>query len=203
MRGWLCAACVLLCVMLFGTRVDGQQYGSGTVEVGGALARAAGQDGYDLRVRFTAQAETPVAEALLVYAEPSRVLLLAHQIQGASRENGFFADALGSGMGDSSNFGYNLRLPYNPEFLGDNAIRVVLVSKGKEYLVAAGRINSTHFNVTTSFDVAYGPDGSIEAVTGLQHCCGGGGRCGRMCITCDGAYFTCDRINCTIECGWL
>jgi hypothetical protein len=154
-------------------------------------------------LRYSLDADIVLGDAVLVYAEPSHVLLVQHSFRDGDTGRLGQGGALALGSGAGGRFSYDLLLPYNPEILGDSAISVTLRSKGRDWLIAAGRIDAMSFSIATRFDVTYAADGSIEAITGQQHCCGGGGRCGRMCITCDGAYFTCDRINCTIECGWL
>ena len=87
-------------------------------------------------------------------------------------------------------------LPYAPA--GDEEIRVEAVRpNGEKTLLLAGRVNVSQFNVTTELEV----DRQTEELRPRKHCCSCGS-CGTMCEDCFGAYFTCDCVGCTIECGW-
>jgi hypothetical protein len=156
-----------------------------------------------MQVDYSLDSEVPFGDALLIYAEPSHVLLVEHSFRAGAPSVDVPAKALVRGTGNAPSVRYDLRLPYDPDILGDTGMSIVLLSNGRELLIAAGRVNARHFSFTTSFEVVYSPDNNQFAITRQMHCCGGGGRCGQMCIDCPGAYFTCDRIACTIECGWL
>jgi opacity protein-like surface antigen len=200
-RRLVCALAVLFAV-LGSIAADASQAGAGLIEVSGTGGRGRLQ-AYDMHLHYSLDSDISLGDAILVYAEPSHVLLVQHSFHDGGPGSFGQAGALAHGSGNGARFGYDLLLPYNPQILGDSAITVTLRAKGRDWLIAAGRIDAMAFSIATRFDVVYAADGSIEAITSVEHCCGGGGRCGRMCVTCDGAYFTCDRINCTIECGWL
>lgn len=200
----LAAAAAGATLLLSSATAYASQASSGFVEITGTKRGRGIPQGYNLHVKYSLDAINPPGDAVLVYAEPSHVLLLQHSFRDAEAGASSRAlHALAQGASNGSAFSYDLLLSYDPAILRDSGVSVTLISKGREWLIAAGRVNSTEFNFTTHFDVVSNSEGSVEAITGVEHCCGGGGTCGRMCVTCSGAYFTCDRINCTIECGWL
>lgn len=202
MRGRLLRMILATLVTLTGADAFASQLSGGVVEVSGAGSKGMGA-GYSLSLSYTIDSDAPPGEAVLVYAEPSHILLVQHSFRDRGLGETGFSEALAHGRGNTRSFSYDLLLPYNPRVLGDSAISVVLRSQGRDWLVAAGKVDTRAFNFTTRFEVIHDAEGAIVTTAGAQHCCGGGGRCGQMCVTCDGAFFTCDRINCTIDCGWL
>lgn len=197
-RRRVCSSAVLL--LLVSAATNASQVSVGQVTLMGHAGRDSAQ-GYNLQVSYGN--EVPIGDAILIYAEPSHLLLVEHSFRAGVPAVSVPAKALARGTGSGLRFNYDLRLPYDPKILGDTGMSVVLLSHGREWLIASGRLQAAHFAFSTSFDVVYSPDNRPVAITSVQHCCGTeGSRCGRQCIDCPGAYFTCDRIACTIECGW-
>lgn len=164
---------------------------AGVLQVSGAFKPETGKTAFRLDLAYGASAPL-TGQALLVFAEPSHSLLLAHvepSYQGAED----FGEALALMRGPSDGFRHSVTLPYHP--LTDRRIVVVLKDGiGQEWLIADAMVNLRSFDFSTSF--AGGP---IAAAV-YHHCCRGP-RCSQMCIDCDTPEFTCDLIDCDIQCG--
>src|SRR5215213_1579992 len=99
-------------------------------------------------------------------------------------------------MARGQSFRHTLSLPYNAKSSADSRIEVLMRSGRQRSLVASGKVDVRDFHYSTSFSVMTLPDGSLDYLGG-SHCCSGG-ICGRMCVTCAGAFFVCDLVGCSI-----
>lgn len=89
-----------------------------------------------------------------------------------------------------------VRFPFG---FGEEAeFRAVAVFGGERFTLTAAKVRGEVFEVSTAFELVSRKDGRIE-VGSFQHCCSGP-RCSRMCVTCKGPGFSCDLIECSIEC---
>lgn len=181
---------------------------SGNVEVGGKLLRGSkGKSNFLLSVGFAADTNLAFGEALLVYAEPSHTLLFAHvNTRGRHpqviEEDMTLEKALSRAYGPvGRTFKHLLSLPYDPRLQADSRVEVLMRSAGRTALLASGAVNVEDFAFTTSFSALTLPDGSLDFIGGT-HCCSGV-ICGQMCVTCAGAFFTCDLIGCSINCEYF
>jgi hypothetical protein len=202
---WLVAALLLTTGAIRG-QMDGGSWkevaGTGTARVA-VSGRAYTPHSYTLRIAYQSFGGPTLGDALLVYGEPSHTLLLAHvnsAIKGIPTEERSTADPLVRIYGTAHRFSHEFSLPYNPKSQGDTRIAVVMRSGGKDILIADGTVNVREFSYVTTFSVMELPDGTFDY--SRTHCCQGTS-CNKICTTCDGAFFTCDLINCTIECNYL
>lgn len=171
------------------------------VEVKGKLIQERGLSRFSLSISYKSETFDTLGDALLVYAEPSHVLLFAHvntrgrtkSLDDLGRE---LEPALARVYSPGQRFQHALILPYDPQKLRDTRIEVVMKSRGQDSVLASGNVNLLDFQYSTTFTVATYPDGSIEYLAG-NHCCSGP-RCSGVCANCPGAFFSCDLINCTI-----
>lgn len=176
-----------------------------SVEVAGKLLPLKGSTRYELRVSYAAESRKALGEALLVYAEPSHTLLFAHVNTGwplgkALENESLAEEALALVNGPGENFQHALTLPYRPQALDDSRIDVVMRTRGRDVLLASGKVNVRDFQYSTTFSALATP-GGIEYLAGT-HCCSGP-NCARMCVSCPGAFFSCDLITCTINCEYF
>lgn len=203
------ALCLVATLLLTTGAIRGQietdsrkkvEVGTARVEVSG---RAHGAHSYTLGVAYRSLGGPILGDALLVYGEPSHTLLLAHvnsATKGLAAETLGMADPLVRVYGTAHGFSHELSLPYNPKSQGDTRIAVIMRSGGKDTLISDGTVNVREFSYVTTFSAMELPDGTFDY--SRTHCCQGTS-CSKICTTCDGAFFTCDLINCTIECNYL
>ncbi len=205
---------VLLCVisMLFGgvstlataEEVPGQA--TAKVDVSGKLTQQGGAPSFRLTVSYSSDSENTLGDALLIYAEPSHTLLLAHvnsrlRLKGVGEED-LAEQALSLVYSrPGRTFQHTLSLPYSPRAFADTRVEVVMRSRGQSYLLASGKVNVSDFQYSTTFSTVARPGGVIEYLGGM-HCCSNA-ICGKICTTCSGAFFSCDLINCDINCEYF
>jgi len=176
------------------------------VEVSGKFAQQGGASSFRLTVNYSSDSENALGDALLVFAEPSHMLLFAHvdsrfRLKGVGEED-LAEQALSlvySRPGRS--FQHTIFLPYNPKALADTRVEVVMRSHGQSHLLASGKVNVSDFQYSTTFSTVVLPDGVREYLGGT-HCCSNA-ICGKICVTCSGAFFSCDLINCEINCEYF
>lgn len=189
-RGQALFPAVALLLLCTGSSTAAQEP-SGVLKVAGVFGQGAGRSAF--RLDFTAGLSQPAGEALLVFAEPSHVLLLAH-VDPSFQGPDDFRDALALMRAPSDSFRHSVTLPYHP--LTDKRILVVLKDNdGRERVVADALVNLHSFDFSTSF-----AGDLVSGSTKYHHCCRGP-RCSDMCIDCDTPEFTCDLIDCDIQCG--
>jgi len=166
---------------------------SSFVQVAGVFGQGTGKPAFRLDLTYGAGLSAPAGQALLVFAEPSHSLLLAHvdpSFQGPED----FREALALMRGPSDALRHSVTLPYHP--LTDRRIVVVLKGNdGQERVVADAKVNLRNFEFSTSFEA-----GPVTNAAVYHHCCRGT-RCSQMCIDCETVSFTCDLIDCDIQCG--
>jgi hypothetical protein len=173
------------------------------VEVSGKLVQVDGAPSFRLTVSYLANSENALGDALLIFGEPSHTLLFAHVDTRApfrgvvDEELGEKALSLAFGR-PGRHFQHALSLAYNPSLLGDTRVEVVMRWHGQSYLLASGRVNVSDFQYSTTFSTLSAADGFKEFLGGM-HCCSGP-MCGKICATCPTAFFSCDLINCKIDC---
>jgi hypothetical protein len=166
------------------------QQNPATLQVSGGLERVSGRQGFRLDVSYSAES-SPHGKALLVYAEPSHSLLLAHVDPDLDLAD--YREALALTRGSASRARHSLSLAYHP--FADRRIVVVLKDgSGREQVIADATVNLRSFDFSTSFE------GDPIASAVYHHCCRGP-RCAQMCVDCDTPEFTCDLIECDIQCG--
>lgn len=76
---------------------------------------------------------------------------------------------------------------------------VLRTTDGQEQVVADALVNLRRFDFTTSVTLG-GEPGEVATTAKYTHCCRGG-TCDRICIECETASFTCNLIDCDIQCG--
>lgn len=172
-----------------------------SVEIVGERTGSALTPAFLLHVRFEAGVASSPYQALLVYAEPEHRLLFA-QFDDASappaslREAVEGQGALAALSGSLAKIDVRVALPYEPMVVGPDRIEVKLVWEGKAVTVASAAVDPRSFQFLTTFQ--QGPRGS-HAVVKAEHCCTSQ-RCGQICTNCNGPFFFCDMIECTIDC---
>jgi hypothetical protein len=115
----LIAVAVLLLCMEVGVNAQEQ---SGVLRVTGAFGEGPGKPVFRLDLTY-AGSSTSSGQALLVFAEPSHSLLLAH-VDPSFQSSENFQEALALMRGPSDGFRHSVTLPYHP--LTDRRIVVVL-----------------------------------------------------------------------------
>lgn len=168
------------------------QQNPATLQVSGGLERVSGKQGFRLNLSYGEGSFTHSARALLVYAEPSHSLLLAH-VDPALLDSADYRAALALTKGSSKSIRHSLSLPYQP-FTDKRIVVVLKDGTGTELVVADATVNLRSFDISTSFE------GDLIASAVFHHCCRGP-RCQQMCVDCDTPEFTCDLIECDIQCG--
>lgn len=162
-----------------------------TLQMSGGLEHVSGREGFRLDISYSAESFPHAGQALLVYAEPSHSLLLAHV--DADLDLADYREALALTRGSASRARQSLSLPYHP--FTDRRIVVVLKDGGgRDQVLADATVNLRSFDFSTSFE------GDPVASSAYHHCCRGP-RCEQMCVDCDTPEFTCDLIECDIQCG--
>lgn len=202
--------CLVAALLLASQAVRGQREGTlqgwsaearmQQVEVSGKLHLSGT---YLLRVAYRSPKELPPSEALLIYGEPSHTLLLAHVNPDAkwlAPESLVPAKPLALVYGKTQSFSHEISLPYNPKVSGDARVVVIMRDRGQDRLIADGKVNVSNFSYVTTFSTIELPDGEFDELR--RHCCKGG-KCAQICTECSGAFFTCDLINCDIDCNYL
>ena len=183
---------VALLLLSTGSSVSAQER-SGLLKVAGAFGQGAGKPTFRLDLTYGTDSSHPAGQALLVFAEPSHSLLLAH-VDPSYHGPADFREAFALMRGPAGAFRHSVTLPYHP--LTDQRIAVVLKgSDGQEWVVADAMVNLRSFEFSTSFE-----GDPITSSAKYHHCCRGP-RCSQMCIDCDTPDFTCDLIECDIQCG--
>ena len=135
---------------------------------------------------------TDRADAVLVYAEPSHTLLVAHWNGSArpellgNREDRAMATTEGV-FGKSAP-----RVTLAFDTARQERIVVQVLYGVKRLTVSDAKVNMAKFSFSTRFS-----PGNV----GWRHCCSCGA-CGTMCEDCDTSRFTCNCVTCTISCGW-
>ena len=168
------------------------QTSTGALQVSGGLVHVSGRQAFRLELSYNSGISDRADQAILVYAEPSHSLLLAH-VDPSLPDTANFKGALALTRGSVQKARHSLSLPYHP--FTDNRIVVVLKDEtGSERRVADATVNLRNFDFSTSFEV------DPVASTIYHHCCRGP-RCAQMCVDCDTPEFTCDLVECDIECG--
>lgn len=166
------------------------QQNPATLQVSGGLEQVSGRQAFRLDVAYNAES-FPRAQALLVYGEPSHSLLLAHVDPDFDLAD--HREALALTRGSAARVRHSLSLPYHP--FTDRRIVVVLQdASGNRQVVADATVNLRSFDFSTSFD------GDPIASAVYHHCCKGP-RCEQMCVDCSTPEFTCDLVECDIQCG--
>lgn len=121
-----------------------------------SLLGTATEGKFKLAVEYYPEAAAPELAGLLVWAEPSHTLLLAHwnnqhpaaSVRQRAKDAGPLVETEGL-LGESHP---RVVLPYTPA--GDEEIRVEAVRpNGETILLLAGRVNVSQFNVTTELEV--------------------------------------------------
>jgi hypothetical protein len=172
-------------------------------ELSGKALQQKGASGYQLRLSYAAESQKVLGDALLIYAEPSYTLLFAHvnssrrALAKAGEAEPLSDRALSMVYGPSGKFRHALTLPYQPQALNDMRIEVVMRSRGEDVLLASGKVNVRDFQYSTTFTAVMLPDGSLDYIGGTHYC--RGPNCSQMCVSCAGAFFTCDLITCDIS----
>lgn len=192
MRGsktlWPAAVLLLVCFRLQAVA----QQNPATLQVSGGLEHVSGKQGFRLNLSYGGGSFTHSGQALLVYAEPSHSLLLAH-VDPSLVDLADYGAALALTKGPSRSIRHSLSLPYQP-FTDKRIVVVLKDGSGSEWVVADATVNLRSFDFSTSFE------GDPIAGTVYHHCCRGT-RCQQICVDCDTPEFTCDLIECDIQCG--
>lgn len=194
---WKVLALLLVLGSIAGTlSAKNQDDDSGTVRVSGVLEGNGGKLTY--RLKISAESGTAFSgRALLVYAEPSHTLLLAHvDPVGSGLES--YRGALAMMRGALHAFQHSVTVPYHP--LTDRRVVVVVRKEdGQEWVAADALVNlrKFEFSTTISAEESYG---ELPSAAKYTHCCRGGS-CDRICAECETASFTCNLIDCDIQCG--
>lgn len=137
------------------------------VEVSGAPS-AKGTAGYQLAVSYTGH-KSITPDAIVVFAEPSHTLLLAHvSAQGTARDliiqKMTSAGALAVTSGSDLNFRHVLTLPYNPGWT-DERISVVLRSGEGDLLLSNAAMDIDSFHIVSTLTFTNTPTGPVALVT--------------------------------------
>ncbi len=148
-----------------------------------ALAASSSPAGFELGITASPLSNRSQGGLLEVWLEPSRVLLFSMSLVG--------------GEVGAAPHAAVVRLPLA---VGVEAeIRIVANVLGVRHDLALARVSGTEdFELSTAFDIFERKSGEVE-ITAFQHCCSGP-RCSRMCVSCKGPGFSCDLIECSIEC---
>lgn len=168
------------------------QQSGGAVHVAGGLVQVTGRQAFRLDLSLSSESNPQSSEALLVYAEPSHSLLLAH-VDASLGDPAAYKDALALTRGSAQKVRHSLALPYEP-FTDKRIVVVLKDGAGREWVVADATVNLRSFDFSTSFEV------DPIAGTIYHHCCRGP-RCEQLCVDCDTPEFTCDLVECDIQCG--
>lgn len=187
-RKLACLAVAITSVVVVPRAVAGEAAGRlGWAEVtveGGRDAKGAFTLALDFQPNMT-----KTATAVLVYAEPSHTLILAHW-------NGSAQPKLLGGelplVATEGVFGRSApRVIVRLDAKGDSRIIVQVLYREERFTAADAKVNVESFSFVTRFD----PDN-----LGWNHCCSCAG-CAKVCEDCSTSRFTCDCIGCTITCG--
>lgn len=168
------------------------QQSTGTVHAAGGLVRITGRQAFRLDLSVSSESVPKSSQALLVYAEPSHSLLLAH-VDASIGDTAAYQGALALTRGSAQEVRHSLVLPYEP-FTDKRIVVVLKDGTGRESVVADATLNLRSFDFSTSFEV------DPIAGTIYHHCCRGS-RCDQICVDCDTPEFTCDLVECDIQCG--
>lgn len=175
--------------------------GLSAIEVAGGASRKAEGSPYTLSIDFRPAFSGPTADAVEVWAEPSHTALFigtkSPLPEAESKRLGVSPLAVVRGL--SGAFSQQFTLPYNPsQALTDRKIVVKMRVGTQDLLIASANVNVNAFRFTSAFDLVQTSTGAYDIGT-YHHCCGGV-RCSEICTDCDGPFFTCDLINCEINC---
>lgn len=179
---------------LSASTVIAQEYAGALRVAGGREQRSAGSS-YRLDISYDAGLLSANQQAILVYAEPSHSLLLANT-NAAAPVAEEYREALALMKGRAESFHHSVTLPFRP-FLDHRIVVITKGADGQERVLADAQVNLRSFSFTTTF--AASEDFGDPTATQI-HCCWGP-RCSQECVECDGPEFTCDLIECTIQCG--
>lgn len=175
--------------------------GMSAIEVAGGVGRTTDGSAYRLTIDFRPAFPGPVAEEVEVWAEPSHTPLFVGTKsplpKAESKRLG--TEPLAVVRGLSGAFSQKLTLPYDPsKGLTDRRIVVKMRVGNQDLLIASANVDVGAFRFTSTFDMVEKATGDYDVGT-YRHCCGGT-RCTQICTNCNGPFFTCDLINCEINC---
>ena len=171
------------------------------IEVGGKVKITADSSSYTLTIDYRPAPFGPEADGLEVWAEPSHTPLFvgARSPMPATGSKSLDAESLAIVRGLEGAFSQKLVLHYSPsKRRADRSIVVKMRVGDQGILVASANVNVNAFQFTSTFDMVQNPSGGYE-LGNYRHCCSNV-RCGQLCTSCNGPFFTCDLINCEVNC---
>ena len=174
--------------------------GLGAIEVAGGVKKTNEGSWYTLSIDYRPTSSGPAADQLEVWAEPSHTALFVGRktpLPEVESKN-LGAEPLAVVRGLSGAFSQKLVLPYPAKRFTDHRIVVKMRVGNQDLLLASANVNVNAFRFTSSFDMVQTAAGVYDFGT-YHHCCSGV-RCGQICTDCNGPFFTCDLINCEINC---
>jgi hypothetical protein len=215
---WLCGVALLVALPCVSSAKDVPPLGGGgeapeqcfataaaqglwAVEVAGGVREKAGASTYTLSINYRPAPLGPSADRVEVWAEPSHTPLLvgAKSPDLVVESYSLGTEPLAVVRGLEGPFSQKLTLAYSPsKGRIDRRIVVKMRVGNQDLLIASADVNVKNFRFTSTFDLVANPGGGYDVGT-YHHCCGGG-RCSRMCVDCNTAYFSCDLVLCEINC---
>ena len=174
---------------------------AGTLSIkGSSQAHGKGVHQYTLELAYDETTLDPSVEGILVFAEPSHTLLLAHTLGELSSSSAKLIDALAP-QAKTSVFVkgqtlFRAKFPYDMD--DDIGYSLTFLSNGSQQtIIALGRVNLAEFG--TSIDLPAG--NGLAENRGTQICCECSSGC-KTCLLCDGPpwIFTCTCPGCNLEC---
>ncbi len=175
--------------------------GLSAIEVAGGVTRKDNGPLYTLSIDYRPAASALIADGVEVWAEPSHTPLF----RGSSsplpeaEPKSLGTEPLAVVNGLTGAFSQKLVLPYTPsKGLTDRKVVVKMRVGAQTLLIASANVNVGQFKFTSTFDMLQNSSG-VYAIGTYRHCCSGA-RCGQICTSCNGPFFTCDLINCDINC---
>jgi hypothetical protein len=169
--------------------------GQWAIEVAGGVKKTPVGSIYSLSVNFQpAWTEGIAADRLEVWAEPSHTALFVGT-RSLTESKSLVAEPLAVIGGLAGAFNHTLTLAYIPS--DDHRIEIKMHLGNQDLLVASAKVNVGAFRFASTFDLI--PTRSGYAIGTYHHCCSNQ-KCGQICSDCNGPFFTCSLIQCTIDC---
>lgn len=160
-----------------------------------------------LRVSYQADKAAAMGDALVVYAEPDHIPILAHINRNGAHAKRAELDLLVAGVpaiasGGTTDFSHTVVVPWDLLIARElREVAIVMRDGSKETVLSRVRVNGLPFEATSSFSLSFSGAGALAYKPGGQwnHCCRGP-LCGQICTDCQSAFFSCDLVNCEISC---
>lgn len=197
----------LLTLCLTPALADAQTVASAEVAVSVFRSVANAKPETILRVSYRADKAAAMGDALVVYAEPAHIPILAHvngkSVHAKRAELALLAAGVPAiASGSSTEFSQAVVIPWALLIARElREVAVVMWDGPKETVLSRVRVDGLPFEATSTFSLGLSDSGALDyKLAGQWHHCCRGPLCGEICTDCQSAFFSCNLVNCEISC---